>query len=267
MLATKPDAPIPLTGSAGNRRIRYALTHLVASAVVVSLFVAWVITVWYPPPLHILQGVLSILLILAAVDVCLGPLATFIVAAPRKPRKELRRDLSAIVCVQMLALLYGTWTVFSARPAYIVFNADRFDVVPATEVLLEYRGKTAENEFAGLSVVGPRFVFAQQPASTDERRDILFSAATGGADIKNYPHLFRAWPGDSSIVRNRVRPISELAGIGDAHRAAVDRAVARSGKAAVDLGWLAVVGRVRDGVVLVDKNDLAIVDTLPISPE
>ena len=117
--------------------MRYAATHLIASALVVGIFLSIVATVWYPPPLLHLQGAVPILVTLAVVDVCLGPLITLIIAGPRKPRPELTRDLSIIVFVQLTALAYGAWTVYSGRPAFLVFNADRFDVVAATEIETE----------------------------------------------------------------------------------------------------------------------------------
>jgi len=56
------------------------------------------------------------------VDVCLGPLLTLAVFDPKK--KELKRDLSIILLIQLSALFYGIYTVSVARPAYIVFAVD-----------------------------------------------------------------------------------------------------------------------------------------------
>jgi len=54
--------------------------------------------------------------------VCLGPLLTLAVFDPKK--KELKRDLSIILLIQLSALFYGIYTVSVARPAYIVFAVD-----------------------------------------------------------------------------------------------------------------------------------------------
>ena len=88
-------------------RLRFAVTHFLISAAVVGTFVAFVLFVLYPSPLSWLEGVTLVLLLVIAVDLCLGPLLTAIVSSPLKPRRELVRDLTAIGVVQLAALGYG----------------------------------------------------------------------------------------------------------------------------------------------------------------
>jgi hypothetical protein len=118
-----------------DHRLRFALGHLALSAVVVSAFVSLVLLVWYPAPLGRLEGVFPVLMLLVAVDVCLGPLLTLIVASPTKPRRSLYRDLTIIGVAQFAALGYGAHSTFVARPAFIVYNADRFDIVMPSELV------------------------------------------------------------------------------------------------------------------------------------
>jgi hypothetical protein len=248
------------------RRVRFALVHFLISAAILGLVLLVIVLVWYPPPLTQLQGLTAILLLLCIVDLCLGPMATLIVAGPKKPLLELRRDLTVIAAVQVAALFYGLWAVFVARPAFIVFNADRFDIVVAADVEPLYRGAPIAGEFAQPSLTGPRWVFARQPSSIEERNDILFSAATGGADIKNYPNLYSAWPGDETVVRTRVKSATELAQRSDVYKRAIERAAQRAGIAVDEIVWLPVVGRRADGVALLRKSDLTSVALLNLAP-
>jgi hypothetical protein len=112
-------------------RIKAFLMHLGFSVFIGLCTLSLVFLVWYPAPLHTALNVTHIFLLLLLVDVILGPCLTLLVFKVGK--KTLVFDLSVILLFQ-LALGYGVWTVFSARPAWLVFNVDRFDVVQAVEI-------------------------------------------------------------------------------------------------------------------------------------
>src|ERR1700687_2867748 len=103
-------------------RIRLFLSHLALSAAIIGSCVAFIILVWYPPPVAQLEGIFSILIVMAGVDVGAGPLFTLVAASPKKTRAQLTRDLAIIGAVQFLALGYAVYTTCIARPAYIVYS-------------------------------------------------------------------------------------------------------------------------------------------------
>lgn len=247
-----------------RRRLAFALTHLGFSALAIAAFVSWVTLVWYPSPLAQLQGVTAILLILVFVDVCLGPLLTFVIASPHKARGELVRDVAIIGLVQFGALGYGTYTTFVARPAFVVFNANRFDVIAATELVWKEGRKAQDRKFSSAPVLGPIWAHALPPESSSERNEILFSAVDGGADIKNLPHLFHAWPQDVAEVRSRVRPMSELAGMSDQHQRKVQQLTEVHSLSADQLAYVPLIGRSDVGVVIVRRSDLSVVASLAL---
>jgi hypothetical protein len=247
-----------------RRRLTLALTHLGLSALVITTFVLWVILVWYPSPLTQLQGITAILLILVFVDVCLGPLLTFVIASPHKARGELFRDIAIIGLVQVGALGYGAYTTFVARPAFIVFNANRFDVIAATELVWKEGRKSEDRKFSSAPVFGPIWAHALPPASVAERNEILFSAVEGGPDLKNLPHLFHAWPEDAAAVRSRLRPMSELAGMSDQHQRKVQRLTEEHSLSADQLAYVPLIGRSDIGVVILRRSDLSVVTALAL---
>ena len=65
--------------------------------------------------------------ILIGVDLVLGPLLTLIVYKQGKP--GLKFDLSFIAAVQVAALIYGSYTLHSERPHFLVFAIDRVTLV------------------------------------------------------------------------------------------------------------------------------------------
>jgi hypothetical protein len=247
-----------------KRRVSLALNHLGLSAIAIAAFVLWVLFVWYPTPLAKLQGVSGILLLIAFVDVCLGPLLTLIIGSPEKSRRQLVRDITIIGAFQAVALSYGAYATFVARPAFVVFNTNRFDVIAASELVWK-DGRTAQDrEFASAPVLGPIWAHALPPESSAERNEILFGAVDGGADIKNLPHLFHAWPQDGAGVRSRLRPMSELAGMSDQHHRKVQQLMEARTLSADELAYVPLIGRSDVGVVIVRRSDLSVVAALAL---
>ena len=115
-------------------RLQFALKAMAVHfglSLLVAALVAWLVfTVWYPYPFRDMSSGRELFLLVIGVDIICGPLLTFILASPTKPRKELITDISLIVFIQLLALCYGVWNVWMARPNYLVNEGARFHVVP-----------------------------------------------------------------------------------------------------------------------------------------
>src|SRR5690606_22701846 len=113
-------------------RLKAFFIHLLLSVLVALASLFWVFTIWYPALLHQALAVTHILLLLVIVAMTLGPLLTLVVYKPGKP--TLFFDLTVIAALQLSALAYGLWTVAEGRPAWLVFNVDRFDVVQVVDI-------------------------------------------------------------------------------------------------------------------------------------
>jgi hypothetical protein len=173
-----------------RHNLKAAGTHLIISAVIALLSLVLVYGLWYPAPLDAALGVGAIFLMLLGIDITLGPLLTLVVYKPLK--SNLKFDLSVIACVQLAALLYGLYTVGSARPAYLVFTKDRFDLVQAHEVA-SLAGSKAKPELMLQSawaqpLWGYSVAAAQVPTQPEyfPLLDILMNTAlSGGPDVPN----------------------------------------------------------------------------------
>ncbi len=108
--------------------------HLFGSACALTLILGGLYLGWYRWPGWYLTGVLHVLIIVGVVDLALGPTLTGIIANPRKPRRELARDIAIIVTVQIAALIYGAATLWQGRPLYYTFSADRLEIVQASDI-------------------------------------------------------------------------------------------------------------------------------------
>src|ERR1035438_5263850 len=96
--------------------------HLLGSATALTLVLGTLYLGWYHWPGWYLSDVKNVVFVLMGVDLALGPLLTLVIASPRKPRRELVRDISMIVAVQLLALGYGSEQLWAGRPLYYAFS-------------------------------------------------------------------------------------------------------------------------------------------------
>ena len=248
-------------------RLRLFLSHLSISAGAVGALIAVVLLIWYPRPLFTLQGAPFILMIVVFVDAVIGPLLTLIVASPKKPRRELIRDLAIIGTVQLAALTYGAHSLFIARPAFVVFNADRFDAVVANELVANPAFPYRNPRFATAPVFGPVWVVASPPDSVKERNELLFATVQGGPDIKDIPALYEEWPQAPRVDADRLKPLRELMATSDDGNQVALHAMRVSGLTENELSYLPLVGRERVGVVILNRRTLAVIYASDAAPK
>lgn len=188
-------------------KIRAGLIHLSISALVALIAVGAVFLLWYPQPLHIAVGVTEIFFIVLGVDVVIGPLLTTVVY--RRGKKTLRFDLMTIALLQLAAFIYGMWTVAEGRPAWLVFSADRFDLVQAYQID-QRKLEEARPEYRAASWFGPKWISAHSPSDTEKRQTIMFEAMFAGVDVPQRPELYQPMEAAADAIRKRARPLDEL---------------------------------------------------------
>jgi len=105
-------------------KIKVAFIHLIISILVISVLFSIVYLIWYPKPFFNFSGVVEPFKLLILIDVIIGPILTFIVY--KKGKKSLKLDLSIIAILQLSALIYGSFVIYSGRPSTVVFNNGQF---------------------------------------------------------------------------------------------------------------------------------------------
>ncbi len=235
-------------------RLRAAGIHLMSSLIVAAIAASVVFLVWYPWPYRIISGGEDLFLLLISVDIVMGPLITLAIFNIKKPRKELKRDLSIIVVLQLAALGFGLHTVYMARPVVLALEVDRFRVTTAVGVVEAELAKAQEG-FRELSLTGPRLVNTATP--TEEERYDAIMLGMAGADLGTRPTFWRTWDDSARArVRKAGKPVSQWLSetkVPAATRAAVVDAVARTGKSAEQLLYLPMLARRNDWSVLADS--------------
>jgi hypothetical protein len=226
--------------------------HFGVSAGIALLSAAVVFLLWYPNILAKASGVLSIFFILLIVDVILGPIITFIVFNPQK--KKLKRDLSIVALIQILALVYGMYTLFIARPVYTVYNLAGFDLVYANEIKDENLHKASAEQFLTLPVLGPQVIAAQLPKDADKAADIMGGSLFGADDVQHLPQYYLPYDQKKAEVILNAKPIAELEQFNPEQKQEVQNLIERYAEKKIELVYLPLRTGIETSSVILNKS-------------
>ena len=243
-------------------RWRAATVHFALSVLIAALVFAAIYFVWYPGALFESAGGRNLFLLIACVDVVIGPLITLIIFVPGK--RGLVFDLVVIALLQLAALSYGVWVLYESRPAWMVFVKDRFELVRANHVLEAERAK-AKSPFNEIPIDGPRFVGARMPAETGEQLRIAISAARGH-DLQTYPQYLVAYDDVKKAVAAKSRPFEKLLEFNPAKRSEVEGLPARLGRSREQIRYLPMRAGKVDLTVLVDAKSGDVLQVTGLKP-
>ena len=243
-------------------RLKVAGIHLLASGVVAAVAATLVFLVWYPPPFAAMAGGTSLFVLLASVDVILGPALTAVVASPGKRRAELVRDLGVIIVIQLAAFAYGLYTMALARPVILAFEVDRLRLVTAADIdpVTLHEAPVA---FQRLSWTGPRMVAAIKPSNPDKQlRSIELDLA--GVGLAMQPGQWRDYGAHTDAVWDRARPAAQLLATYPQQTASL-QAIARSaGRSPEALRFLPLMSRQVSWVSVIAEPGAKVVGYLPV---
>ncbi len=141
-------------------KLKATAIHL-SMSVVVFVYLAYQIYYnWYPEPYFSIDGGWQGIRLVGAVDLVLGPLITFLIFDPRKPRREILFDLITIVVIQFGALAYGIYATYTQRPVAVVV-IDNFVVSSTME---QYGGKlVSAGDLKRFSEEKPPIIYSDFP--------------------------------------------------------------------------------------------------------
>ena len=231
-------------------RWQAAGTHLLICVGIALLVITLMLTVWYPRPLFEASGGAGLLAILVGVDVTIGPLLTL--AVFKAGKRGLKFDLAVIALAQLAALSYGVHIVYLARPAFIVFVADRFEVVSAADLEPAALAAAKYPQFRRVPLDGPKLAAAEMPTESADRLKVVVSALEGH-DMQEMPRLWVPYGERRAQVLAKAKPLEEMRTDNDV-RDAIDQYVAGAGEAAKKIPALLLRTRFAWLVVLVDPK-------------
>jgi len=246
-------------------RWKASLIHLTISASIATMMLALMLLVWYPHPIFAAVGGQQVLLILLGVDVTLGPFITLLIFNTEKSRKALAFDISVIAILQASALIYGMSVVFYARPVYVVFSKDSFDVVTANMLSKEDIAKAKYPDYRSLPLTGPVYVYSEMPTDIKERNEVVLGAFSG-KDLPQFPQYYMPYAKHMAAAGQAAKPLAELRKFNPDRITEIDEAIHSCGRNEADLGFLPLRAKYRSLVVLVGKSDGKVLTILRLHP-
>lgn len=241
-------------------KLKAASIHLTISAIVLFVFLSIVFSVWYPQPYATISGIVSILLILVGVDLILGPLLTFVVF--KKGKASLKFDLFIIASAQIVALLYGAFTVYQGHPAYVVYAVDRFELIPAQEAFPE---NAQYEEFKISKLWLPKLAYAKKPEDSESKNKLLFEVLAGKPDIERRSEYYEPIDKFSDKIFSRgVKP--EVIRTLPENKQKLDAFLNKYGEAANDYAFLPLIGKEKDVLWAWNRKSGEPVGILDVNP-
>jgi hypothetical protein len=179
--------------------------HFLASTFLLLMIIGTLYLGWYRWPGWYLAGMLKVVPITVGVDAALGPLLTFIIASPSKPLRTLARDIAAIAVVQLVALGYGSMTMWQGRPLYYAYSVNQITVIQALELdpaqiaLSQQQNPDWAPHWYSL----PRWAYVPDDAKTNT------AVAQSGIYAFDMPRYYQPWQNGVAALRKRLQKVDD----------------------------------------------------------
>ena len=245
-------------------RLRALAAHLLASTTALLIILGTLYLGWYRWPGWYLANASQVLVVMAGVDLGVGPLLTFVVASPGKPRRVLARDLAVIVAVQLIALVYGTASLWNGRPLYYAFSEDVLQVVQAYDIDAQELAlaRRAHVELAPHWYSLPRWIWAPLPQDPAERDKIMSSAISGGEDVISMPRYFKPWKLGEPTLRTQLKKLDDQRYFSSVDKKLLKERMRAAGLATDRPDTIALMGRGRPLLAVFDPATLQLTAVL-----
>ncbi len=242
-------------------RIKAFAVHLSASACVLALTLGALYLGWYQWPGWYVTDLVHVARILVGIDLTLGPLFTLLIANPKKPRRELARDIGVIATVQLVALIYGMVTLWGGRPLYYAYSVRELEAVaasqlPASEVKLAGQQNP---ELAPHWYSRPRWVWARPPANAAEQDRVTRQGASEDIDdVTQMPRYYRPLEQAGDALRADLKKVDDIVIFTRQEKGILKERMQRLGLATDQADTLFMIGRNRPVLIVFDRATLRI---------
>ena len=241
-----------------SKRLKFFFSHLSISFLIALLVIGLVFFVWYPAPLAKAVGVTNIFLMMLAIDVIVGPILGWLVY--QEGKKTLKFDLSVIILIQIAALCYGVFSIEQGRPAWLVYNVDRFELVRKNE-LVDTNIQQAQPQFQKPSWFKPQYVATEFAKDIQQRNDEMFAEVLGGISIAQRPERYVELTQAKTQIQQRAQNLELLKQFND--QQSVQKILAKYPKADA---WLPLKATAVDMTVLINKEKGEVVKIVDLRP-
>lgn len=219
---------------------------------------------WFPPPYFSAQGGKDLFYLIISIDIVLGPLITLIIY--KHGKKGLKFDLAVIAVLQLSALAYGIFAISKARPVYMVYSVDRFELINASDIAPDDLKQAKYDEFKSLPLTGPQLIAAKLPDNVEEKNQLIFSVLEGGPDISALPKYYVPFHSQKQNLLNHLKPLSRIKASAGQANIDVNEIIKASGVKEASLGYLPIDTAKEDLTAIVSRNTGEIVNIIEVDP-
>jgi len=233
--------------------------HLGGSAAIIAVYLALVFLVWYPYPYFAIEKVWEVIRIVVGVDVFIGPLLTLVVY--RAGKASLKFDMSAIIIVQIAALLWGVSVTYSQRPVYAALVSDNyiFSIVAASDI---DSATIVDPELKTSLWTKPKLVYVKLPYSDEEYTRIGKENMAIGRTFAQYSQYYLPIDKVKDVVIEHSVDIQARMKQFDQLKKDVTGLVKMHGGTIDDYIFVSIEGRVSLGFLMLRREDLQVIDAL-----
>lgn len=155
-----------MKGDLIKAKLKAAGIHLGLSTIIFLGILYLILVEWYPEPFFTAEGGWQGIRLMAFVDLVLGPALTLIIYNHMKAKREIFMDLSIVAIIQISALIWGGYMVYSKRPVVLAFYESAFYTV--TNDYFEMQG-ISKPDFTQYSDNVPPMVAVRTPKTELEQ--------------------------------------------------------------------------------------------------
>ncbi|RRD56289.1 hypothetical protein EII20_11620 [Comamonadaceae bacterium OH2545_COT-014] len=245
-----------------RKKICAFIASLVISSITTGIISLLALKAWYPFPYEKISEGQRIFELTMAVNLIIGPAITFVTFTPKKTRREIFFDICITVTIQALALAYGLWTMWNARPIYTIFEYDRFRVIHQSELPQNLYTRTPFARRPHL-FEGPSLL-ALRPMENQEKLEMTISAING-FPLSLQTTLWKSYKSERSTILKEARPVSDLLARFPDKYFYIKKSLDNTGKPIEMLAYLPLTARDKEfWTVVIENQNADIVIYLPI---
>ena len=234
---------------------RASALHLVVSILVMIGMASVVFGLWFPYPYRSLASGNQMFWLVVGVDVVCGPLLTLVLFKPAKSRVELTVDMTMVVGIQLIALLYGLYSINLARPVVVIYEVDRFVAVSKAELELD-SFKDAKDRLNIGWFSRPELLSVRPPKDGAETIESV-ELSLRGLEPSQRPSWWQPYTLGVPEVKQRMRKLSDLRSTSSVQdQAAIDAAVRSSQVTLQNVFYLPLTSRkMLDGWIMILNSE------------
>jgi hypothetical protein len=245
-------------------RLRAFSWHLLASAAALAIVLGGLYLGWYRWPGWYLADATQVFKVMVGVDLVVGPLLTLVIASATKSRRVLARDVAVIAAAQLIALGYGSVSLWNGRPLYYAFSEDVLQVVQAYDISSTEAelGRQKNPALAPHWYSLPRWIWAPLPEDSAESAKIVSAAVAGGDDVISLPRYYKPWDQGLTALRAQLKKVDDQKYFNANEKKALKQRMQAAGLPTDRLNTLSLTGRAHPLLVVMDLTNLKIIAIL-----